>query len=379
MQTPDLSRRDLLGLATVGAGAATFGLGRSSASHAGQLSAGRAKSCIVLFLTGGPSQLETWDPKPEAPADVRGPFQPIATSVNGIQISEHLPRIANLAHRLAIIRTVHHNAPPIHEAGQQLLQTGRLSPETAQPHFGAVLARRLGPKRAGAAPFVMLPSAIGNMGMNISNGQSAGFLGVRYEAQLQTSFAHLLVQDDRDRYGKTAFGDACARSLQLVESGARCVVVNMFESVYDRVTWDCHADRHSLHSTLNDYCRTLCPTFDRAFATLIEDLQQRGRLEETLVVAMGEFGRTPKLNAQGGRDHWPGCWSIVMAGGGVRGGQVIGASDRHAAEPSTRPVTCPEIVASIYHAMGESPTTQMVLPDRRSLPLVDADPICELF
>jgi hypothetical protein len=188
-----------------------------------------------------------------------------------------------------------------------------------------------------------------------------------------------LSQAERERYGKTAFGDACARSVQMVEQGTRCVVVNMFDSVYDRVTWDCHADRHSLTSTLEDYRRSLCPTFDLACATLIDDLHQRGLLDETLLIAMGEFGRTPRLNAQGGRDHWPGCWSIVLAGGGVRGGVVVGSSDRHGAEPVRRPVTCGAVVASIYQMMGLAPSTLMTLLDRRAMPLGDASPIHELF
>jgi uncharacterized protein (DUF1501 family) len=369
MSKRSVSRRAFLGAS------ASLSLGAFHASAA----PGRAKSCIVLFLVGGPSQLETWDPKPDAPAEVRGPFRPIATSVPGTRISEHLPRMATLAHRFAIVRSVCHDAPPIHEAGLQLLQTGRRAPNDIElPHFGAVLARRLGPKRTGAAPFVILPAPIGNMGINLSRGQGAGFLGAEFEPQFHARFTHLLSQADRERYGKTAFGAACAHSAQLVEQGARCVVVNMFDTVYDCVTWDCHADRHSFASTLEDYRRIMCPTFDRACATLIEDLHQRGLLDETLVVLMGEFGRTPRLNAQGGRDHWPGCWSIVLAGGGVRGGVLVGASGRHAVEPSQRPVTCGEVVASIYQAMGLPPATPMAHPDRRTLPLVDAAPLREL-
>lgn len=374
------SRRDFIRTGVLAAGAAGLSLGVGRQSEAGQIAAGRAKSCIVLFLVGGPSQLETWDPKPDAPAEVRGPFRPIATSVTGIQISEHLPRMASLAQRYAIVRTVYHDAPPIHETGQQLLQTGRLSQNDVPfPHFGAVLARHLGPRQPDAPPFVILPAPIGNTGINVSHGQSAGFLDAAYEPQVQAPFTHRLSQSDRERYGKTGFGDACMRSRQLVEEGVRCVVVNMFDTVYDRVTWDCHAERQSLSSTLDDYRRTLCPTLDRALATLLDDLHQRGLLDETLVVAMGEFGRTPRLNAQGGRDHWPGCWSIVLAGGGVRGGQVIGASDRLSAEPARRPVTCGEVVASIYGAMGLPHATQLALPDRRIMSVVEAAPIRALF
>ena len=361
---PHLTRRDFMWASSIAAGA---GLCQANQTMAAEQGRGRAKQCIVLFLVGGPSQLETWDPNPGAPAEVRGPFGSIATSVPGVRISEHLPQMARQAHRYAILRTIHHTAPPIHEAGQQLLQTGHLSQGGVEyPHFGAVLAQR-GPHRSGVSPFVVLPSLIGNTGINISHGQGAGTLGTAHEPAVQSLYAHELPPRDRDRYGKTSFGDACARAVQLVERGTQCVVVNMFETVYDRITWDCHADGHSLTSTLNDYRRTLCPTFDRACATLLDDLHQRGLLAETLVIAMGEFGRTPYLNAQGGRDHWPGCWSIVMAGGGVRGGQVIGVSDRLGAEPTQRPIACTEVVASIYHLMDLRPTTQL-----------DARPIREL-
>lgn len=351
----NLSRRGILGAGLLAAGSAGLALGTD------QPRPGRAQRCIVLMLIGGPSQLETWDPKPDAPAEMRGPFGTIPTSITGVRISEHLPRLASLAHRYAIIRSLHHDAPPIHETGLQLLQTGRLCSNNHEaPHFGAVLAQQ----RTGG--FVILPMPIGNTGINVSRGQSAGPLGPAHEPSVQANFTHLLAPTDRERYGKTTFGDACARALQLVEAGTRCAVVNMFDSVYDRVTWDCHAARRGFTSTLADYRRTICPAFDCACATLLDDLHQRGLLDETLVLAMGEMGRTPRLNANGGRDHWPGCWSIMMAGGGVRGGEVIGVSDRIGSEPHQRPVTCPEVVASVYHALG--------LPR-----FVGAAPVRELF
>jgi uncharacterized protein (DUF1501 family) len=377
MKKANVSRRDFL---RAGSLAASASLSDALKADAGQQVVRRAKHCIVLFLVGGPSQLETWDPKPDAPTDVRGPFRPIATNITGIRISEHLPRMASMAHRFAILRTVHHAAAPIHETGQQLLQTGRLSPlDNEFPHFGAVLAKQQDPCKEGVAPFVILPTPIGNTGISISHGQGAGMLGVAFEPAVQANFTSSLPSADRERYGKTAFGDSCARALQRIQQGTRCVVVNMFDTVYDRTTWDCHADRTGLSSTLDDYRRTLCPTFDRAYATLIDDLHQRGLLEETLVIAMGEFGRTPRLNAQGGRDHWPGCWSIVMAGGGVRGGQVIGTSDRLGAEPTHRPIHCAEVTASVYNAMGLLPSASFRGLDQRRWPLVEAAPIRELF
>ena len=355
----NVSRRDFLHTGSLAAGVSLFDM---TDGNAAQIATGQAKSCIFLCLLGGPSQLETWDPKPDAPAEVRGPFRSIATSVAGIRISEHLPRMANLAHRYAILRTIHHDAAPIHETGLQLLQTGRLG---ESPHIGTILSHRFGGKQPGVTPFVILPTQIGNTGINVSHGQSAASFGAAHEPMVEIRFTHRLSQTDRERYGKTRFGDSCARSLQLIEQGVRCVVVNMFDTTYDRITWDCHAAAQCLTSTLDDYRRTLCPTFDRACATLLDDLHQCGLLDETLVIAMGEMGHTPHLNARGGRDHWPGCWSIMMAGGGVRGGQVIGASDRLAGEPVDRPIACAQVTASAYNAMG--------------LRFTDAVPIRELF
>jgi uncharacterized protein (DUF1501 family) len=153
----------------------------------------------------------------------------------------------------------------------------------------------------------------------------------------------------------------------------------MFQSLFNQITWDCHADGGALRTTLADYRNSVCPTFDRAFTGLVQDLDQRGLLESTLVVAMGEFGRTPRLNRQGGRDHWPGVWSILMAGGPVRGGQVIGASDRTGAEPRDRPVTPAEVAATIYDALGIPANVRLKSTDDRLLPLVNADPIGEIL
>ena len=157
------------------------------------------------------------------------------------------------------------------------------------------------------------------------------------------------------------------------------MTVNMFETVFNQITWDCHADGGSLPTTLEDYKTTLCPMFDRAYTALLEDLGQRGLLDQTLVVAMGEFGRTPQLNPRGGRDHWPGVWSILFAGAGVRGGQVIGSSDSLGAEPKDRPVTPQEVAASIYYGLGIDSKAHLRMPDGQSLPLVEAEPIRELF
>ena len=181
------------------------------------------------------------------------------------------------------------------------------------------------------------------------------------------------------RSGRNTFGQSCLLARRLVEHGVRLVTVNMFDTVFNEMTWDCHADGGALCTTLQDYCDILCPIFDRAYAALLEDLQQRGLLDRTLVLAMGEFGRTPRLNPRGGRDHWPGVWSVLFAGGGVRGGQVVGASDRTGAEPRDRPVSAAEVAASVYKALGIDPRTRVPSADGQALPLVDANPVGELF
>ena len=165
----------------------------------------------------------------------------------------------------------------------------------------------------------------------------------------------------------------------LVECGARFVTLNMFPTVFDAVSWDCHADRGSLRTTLADYRDTVAPMFDLAFTQLLADLDARGLLERTLVVATGEFGRTPRPNANGGRDHWPGCWTAIVAGGGVKGGRVVGASDAVAGVPTDRPVTPQELVATIFHAFGIPPATTIPGPDGSPVPVVDAATVLELF
>jgi uncharacterized protein (DUF1501 family) len=185
--------------------------------------------------------------------------------------------------------------------------------------------------------------------------------------------------DVRARYGMNTFGQSCLLARRLVEGGVRLVTVNMFDTVFNEVTWDCHADGGALATRLDDYRDTLCPMFDLAYTALLEDLCQRGLLETTLVLAMGEFGRTPQLNPRGGRDHWPGVWSVLFAGAGVRGGQVVGSSDRTASEPRDRPVTPAEVAATVYKGLGLEPSATLPGPDGRPLPLADARPVHELF
>jgi hypothetical protein len=241
------------------------------------------------MLTGGPSQLETWDPKPDVPESIRGPFRAIQTNVPGIRISQHFPLMAQRADRYAIIRSVFHNEAPIHETGQDLLTA----------------------------------------------------CGRTREIPVRTLMS-----------GLNSFGQNCLLARHLVEQGVRLVTVNMFDALFNQVTWDCHANGSDLNSTLDDYRTTLCPMFDMAFTALLDDLAETGLLDQILVVATGEFGRSPRLNPRGGRDHWPGVWSVLMAGGGVRGGQVIGSSDAHAEAPRDRPVHASQIAATVSHVLG---------------------------
>jgi hypothetical protein len=414
-----LTRRDFLRAGALGAGA--VGLTLADLHRLGAADTGKDVNCILLFLVGAPGQLDTWDLKPDAPSNVRGPFRPIKTNVPGVEICEHFPRMARLADRYAIVRSVHHDAAPIHETGHQLMQTGRLFRGGREyPHYGAALAHLRGPRLGDVPPFVVLPAPIGNTGVSVSHGQGAGFLGPRYEPFVVQAdparnsllggvdaahrafdagpceeadgraFGSLFAakkafdvaaepSDLRGRYGLNTFGQSCLLARRLVEQGVRLATVNMFDTVFNEVTWDCHADGGALATRLEDYRDTLCPMFDLAYTALLEDLAQRGLLGTTLVLAMGEFGRTPQLNPRGGRDHWPGVWSVLFAGAGIRGGQVVGSSDRTASEPRNRPVTPAEVAATVYHGLGLSPQATLPGPDGRPLPLADATPVHELF
>jgi hypothetical protein len=367
-----MSRRDFLQAGALTAGAVGASLLDSFPLPAGEPAS--ARSCILLLLVGGPSQLDTWDPKPDAPDGVRSPFRPIHTNVPGIDLCQTFPRMASRADRLALVRSVHHDEAPIHETGLQLVQTGRLCRDgSAHPHLGAVVSHQYDRTSDGLPQFVILPGPLHSLGVGIGNGQAAGPLGSQHEPIFsgQEGVAFDLAQEPervRSRYGPSTFGRSCLRARRLVERGVRLVTVNMFDTVFNRVTWDCHSDGDSLGTTLDDYRHTLCPLFDQVFTALLDDLAERELLATTLVVATGEFGRSPQRNLRGGRDHWPGCWTALFSGGGVRGGQVIGASDRHAAEPRHQPVKAAALAASVYRGLGIAPRQ-----------LVDAEPIKGLF
>ncbi len=416
-----LTRRDFLKVGALSAGAVALSL---TDLHAAERS--KDVNCILLFLVGGPSQLDTWDLKPDAPDNVRGPFRPIRTNVPGVEICEHFPLMAKTADRYAILRSVHHKAAPIHETGHQMMQTGFLFRGGQEyPHYGSVISHLRGRRPDGLPPFVVLPAPIGATGVSVSHGQTAGYLDARHgplvlrgdPARLNTRTElidvvdaahrafdktanadandafHLVFAEKakkafdvtaetdglRSRYGRNTFGQSCLLARRLVEHGVRFVTINMFDTVFNEITWDAHADGGSLAVRLDDYKEALCPMFDRAYTALLDDLKQRGMLDTTLVLAMGEFGRTPQLNPRGGRDHWPGVWSVLFAGAGVRGGQVVGASDKIGGEPKDRPVTPAEVAASVYYGLGVNLNARLPGPENRPTPIAEAQPIEELF
>ncbi len=448
-----IDRRTLLlagGLSTLG-----LGLPQPFASGQAHSTGGRAKSCIRLYMLGGPAQQETFDMKPDAPDSARSLFKPIASSVPGIEFCELLPRLAGQAHRLAVIRSMFHagNAT-FHGAGVHYNLTGwPCSPREGEPMLdrrdypciGAVLNQLRGPGELPAA--VQLPIWITQDGPGREwAGQNAGFLGSRYDPLVmsyalakppfngtdglpgtlpamfslrndiglgllnkrvellravngraargpsaavrewnsyQTQAVDVLrsggkawkafsIEEEkpatRARYGEDRLGRSCLVARRLVEAGVALVTV-VFGG------WDTHS-RH-----LEDMRDQLLPPLDRAFAALLDDLAERGLLDTTLVAWTGEFGRSPGMNRNQppGRDHWPRVYSTVLAGGGVRGGQVYGRSDRLAAEPKDAPVYVGDFVATIYHALGYGEQTQVLDALGRRHNIVQGRPVLPLF
>lgn len=341
-----------------------------------------AHACIVLNMVGGPSHLETFDPKPDARSDYRGPFQPIASRVPGIHLSELLPRLAQWADRFALIRGLCYDGPAVHEVGQGWLNSGRWQIGTPWPHYAAVAHQLLGPRQPATPSWVVLPSPALHLGLACWDGQTAAGLGQnampgegampgREDAPSPSALADA---------GPAALADLCRRAIDLVEAGRhRVVVINQFTTLFAGPTWDCHASYAPLSTTLADYRQRVAPAFDAALSALLEGLESRGLLGETLVVAAGEFGRTPWLNSQGGRDHWPRAGSALLAGGGIAGGQALGRTDADGAEVVDRPVSPAELVATILYALGVPPGGMFPGPTGSLVPAYPARPIFELF
>jgi hypothetical protein len=405
-QTCDgVRRRDFLKVGVLGGA----GLSLSNflrLTHAGEVrEKAAARSAIFIHLAGGPSHMDTFDLKPEAPSEYRGTFNPIATSVSGIQISEHLPHLAACADRYAILRGVTHTLGA-HELGSEYVNTGtRPLPSLEYPGYGSVVCKETENRNAvDLPPFVAIPN---------NNRQRPGFLGVKYaplntgatprpgqpfsvrgislqngltvtevekrqnllkdldktfaqfesENQLLDGLdrfgeqAHSIITSKRTRsafdisqespafakaFGEDAFGLSCLLSCRLIESGVRFVTMSMGG-------WDTHQDNFTRLKT------NLLPKLDTGLAALFNGLSEKGLLESTAVFVTGEFGRTPKINsrsAEGGRDHYPRCMFMLMAGGDVRGGQVIGESDEKATLPAAEGYSPDDVAASFYHNLG---------------------------
>lgn len=381
----EVSRRDFLRVGSLSF--AGLSMAERAALAAAQSDRSQ-KNCILIMMTGGASQLETFDPKPEAPSEIRGPLKAISTSVPGTFLSEAFPQLAQRAGQFSLVRSLYHDAAPIHETGYQLIHTGRLSKERMNyPSFGSVVARQWGP-RGDAPPYVVLPRLVGPLGVNTYRGQQSTFLGEEFEpattvGETSTSGEYeIQIKGEskaiQQQYGKHRFGRLMLQARQLVERGTRCVVVNLFDDLHQQLTWDCHGTGTGTSGKVYEYRDLLGPAFDKALSTLLDDLSSKGLLNDTLVVATGEFGRTPQINAHGGRDHWPHVWSALVAGGGTQGGQVVGASDARASAPVERPVHASELTATIYHHMGLNPNSCLAMSDDQELSLVEASPISEL-
>jgi hypothetical protein len=443
-----ITRRDFLQVGTLGA--LGFTLSNLAAIRTlGAVAQGNdEKSVILIFNLGAPSQIDTWDMKPDAPREIRGPFKPIPTNNPDIQISEIFPLHAKLADKFSLVRTCYHTAAAVHDTGHQMMQTGRLfTGGVNTPHSGCALEYLKG-RRNELPANVILPEVMGPTGGGLPHGQDAGFLGkaldpfvlnadpskkdfkvpdllppseigeVRLQrrralrdmvegsvksfeaspnAQLMdASFAsayRLMTSEParqafdltretekiRERYGLTRFGQCCLLARRLIEAGVRFVTINTFITVFDEITWDIHGSKP--FTSIQGMRDIVAPMYDQGYSALIEDLFQRGMLDRTLVCNLAEFGRTPKVNPAGGRDHWPQCWTVYFAGGGVKGGRVIGKSDEIGAYPVERPVNPAEVVATIYHSLGLDLTTELPGPSGRPFPLVNygTQPIRELF
>jgi hypothetical protein len=388
------------------------------AQAAGKASVARPKNCILLWMNGGPSHLDTWDPKPGAVTG--GPFKSIKTRASGVEICEHMPQIADVADHLAIVRSMT-TKEGNHQRAQYLMHTGYTpNPTVTHPSLGAWVSEELGDPKNDLPNFVSISGP----------SYSAGFLGVQYGPLVVQNFVQPLqniqyasnvdanrfaqrqaalnmmendfaaqtgdikvkgrqsvygkavklmhspklkafeIAEEPDTvkaaYGDTNFGKGCLMARRLVESGVRFV-----EVVLDG--WDTHNDNFTRVAKQ-------MTTYDGAMAALIKDLQQRNLLDDTLIVWMGEFGRTPKINANEGRDHFPGAWSAVLAGGGVRGGQTYGATDEQGMKVVDKPVQVADFFATVATLLGMNPAKSFMTPVGRPISITEkGTPIRDLI
>ncbi len=426
---------------------------------------GKAKSCIMIYLFGGPSHIDIWDMKPDAPDGIRGEFKPIATNVPGIRITEHLPRLAKQMDRLTIVRSMTHGDSS-HGSACHTMMTGRRpralgevgpTPEDF-PAFGSVISRLKAPKSP-LPPYVALPWII-STSTNLVPGQDGGFLGQGYDpfrisapaatyqffppdlnvdkslsndrinarrslrAELETSgprFDRLLERDQktlfdrafrllsapevvrafqierepeavRARYGMNPFGQSLLLARRLAEAGVPLITIYwpdrtepeafINNGVKDNVAvaaWDTHGSHVGATPNFPMLRDKNLPPLDLGSAALMDDLTSRGLLDETLVVWTGEFGRSPRINGDAGRDHYGNAFSLMLAGAGIKGGHVHGSTDRIGAFPATDPVSAAQFAATLYHSMGIPPETEIHDSLNRPFRVAEADPILSLF
>ena len=379
---------------------------------------GVAKSLIHIYLPGGCAHQETWDPKPYAPSEYRGPYKPINTNVDGLQFSENFKNLAKVADKMTVIRSMTHGEAA-HERGTHNMFTGyRPSPAINFPSFGSVISHEFGPRK-NLPPYVCVPNqpnefagtgylssmygpfALGSdpasdksfkvRDLTLPGGVDAGRFD-RRRSMLETVDSHFrnLEKDDsidamdsfyqrayglissaeareafdlskedekmKERYGKNQAGMRMLLSRRLVESGVRLVTMTYG-------SWD-------MHDRIKDGIARNVPSFDQALATLLTDLDERGLLDSTLVMVSSEFGRTPKINKTDGRDHWPKVFSTMLAGGGIKRGHVYGSSDSLAAEPDQNPVDVQSFAKTVYHQLGINADKELVAPGPRPMEIV---------
>ena len=439
----DVSRRSFMRLGGLG-GLSLFYADWMRAAAAGTPRKAKAKSVILIFNSGGPSHTDLWDPKPEAPEDVRGTFRAIKTNVSGIRVSELLPRMAKLADKFAIVRSVHHSHQG-HNSAMYWSIVGRpysidstlINPSrTDLPSLGTLvgwLAQRDHYSSA-LPPYVITPAPHCDSTRYITPGQFGGCLGAKHDpfvlnsdpnstdysvrdvnlidgmpvkrlqdrqsllqqidgnslkidtasareldiyqmkamslvssGEMQKAFNLSLEPDKvRERYGRHKWGQSHLLARRLIEAGVPFVTTVNGESII----WDTHLDN------FNRMKNSLVPPMEQAYSALLEDLSERGLLDSTLVVWMGDFGRTPHINKDAGRDHWPSCYSMVLSGGGIKGGQVIGESDAIGAQPAAQPVTPADVHATVLSALGYDPHgTTFMTGDGRPMPLSEGEVI----
>jgi len=447
MRRMQLSRRDLLqvgGISLLGLGLPELFRAKASASP----SPHSERSCIFIVQYGGASHIDSLDPKPQAPEDIRGPYRPIATATPGMRLTEMLPRLANLADRLTIIRSMTHGNGG-HDGGMHVCMTGHTMPTSETPYFGSVMAR-VRPATRNIPSYVWLQNLAGDVQPRYLSG---GFLGSAYSPlrvgtdldnpsnsafrftgfdpppdiardrlrnrfalldsvgqsangvtdnmrQFQERAVDLVTGPDaarafdlaheptptRDRYGRHPIGQNLLMARRLIEAGVRLVSVTAWcgtppgEQFRNVQTWDMHGEGAGLGGIFGKGAFGLgwaLPNLDQAVSALLEDLEVRGLLESTLVVMVGEFGRTPRI-VRAGRDHWPACYSALLAGAGIRGGYVHGASDAQGGFVRDLPVWPEDFGATLFHAVGVPPETRLS-PDGFTRPASTGRPIIELF